>query len=99
MVANVRTSARPSRRYGARLPVPAADAGYHASTSTFRGSPDPDNVSTRALSVSRQVVVPTGNLPVGAGSSNGAGAIAADLTAATGTLTSVANAVTQMPAL
>src|SRR4029450_12100664 len=63
---------------GARVPPPPGAAGYHASTSTLRGAPEPSSGSLRALSMSRQVVVATGYVPVGAGSSNGAGPGAAE---------------------
>src|SRR5439155_13745804 len=68
-VAKLRTSASPSRKYGARLPPRPGAAGYHASTSTFLTAPGGPNVSGRASSTSRQVVVPTAYGPVGRGAS------------------------------
>src|SRR5579872_213581 len=58
--------------YGAIAPGTAA-AGYQASTSTCRTSADVENASLRDRSCRRQVVVPTGDGPVGAGSSTTAG--------------------------
>src|SRR6266571_2098927 len=71
--AKLRTSASPSRRYSASPRLRGADAGYQASTSTCRNSPDAVKVSRRELSVSRQAVVPTAYRPVGGGNSKAAG--------------------------
>src|SRR5439155_20377324 len=70
--AKLRTSASPSRRYAASPPLRGAAAGYQASTSTCRNSPDVVKVSWRELSVTRQAVVPTAYRPVGGGNSKAA---------------------------